>query len=281
MPSIPGLRRTSAAISPTAHYTGRVWTRNGLSHPSLATREGGALFAALQPAMKLSQVSGGATLEGMLLARHRAIDSLLERAIEDGGISQVIEVACGMSARGWRFSERYGDRLTYIEADLPAMAARKRRALEQIGSISATHRVVEVDALAKAGPTSLAQIAAQLDRARGLAIITEGLLGYLPPLQVLDVWSRFANLLGEFEHNLYLADLHVGTDMTDSRAHAFRVLLGIFVRGQVHIHFDDAEEAEEAMLGEGFSTASVAEAGRHVPDTGLGGKRVQVVAATV
>ena len=34
------LRRDSTAISPTAHYTGQVWSRNGLSHPELATREG-------------------------------------------------------------------------------------------------------------------------------------------------------------------------------------------------------------------------------------------------
>ena len=281
MPSIPGLRRTSAAISPTAHYTGQVWTRNGLSHPGLATSEGRALFASLQPAMKLSQASGGATLEGMLMARHRAIDSLLERAIEDGGVSQVIEVACGMSPRGWRFTELYGDRLTYIEADLPAMAARKQHALEQIGSISDTHRVVEVDALAKDGPTSMAQIAASLDRSRGLAIITEGLLGYLPGPQVLDVWSRFASLLGEFENNLYLADLHVGTDVTDARSRAVSVLIGVFVRGRVHIHFADTGEAEQALLGAGFSDASVRFAGKHIPDAGIGGRRVQVVEASV
>ena len=31
------------AISPTAHYTGQVWLRRGLSHPELATWEGAAL----------------------------------------------------------------------------------------------------------------------------------------------------------------------------------------------------------------------------------------------
>jgi len=51
----------------------------------------------------------------------------------------VIEVAAGLSPRGWRFRRRYGDRLTYVEADLPAMAARKRGALERMGSLGDRH----------------------------------------------------------------------------------------------------------------------------------------------
>src|ERR671938_1527773 len=150
------LRRGSDAISPTAHYTGHVWSRNGLSHPELATLEGRLMFDALAPAMVASRVLGGPTLEGLLLARHRIIDELLARAIDAGRVSQVIEIACGMSPRGWRFTTRYGDRLTYVEADLPAMAARKRRALERMGSLSERHRVVDVDALVDEGPLSLA-----------------------------------------------------------------------------------------------------------------------------
>ena len=33
------------SISPTAHYTGYVWARNGLSHPELETLEGRLLDA--------------------------------------------------------------------------------------------------------------------------------------------------------------------------------------------------------------------------------------------
>ena len=41
----------SETISPTAHYTGYVWARNGLSHPALTTNEGRVLFQALHPLM--------------------------------------------------------------------------------------------------------------------------------------------------------------------------------------------------------------------------------------
>ena len=93
-------------VGPTAHYTSYVWARNGLSHPELETREGRLLFDSLQPAMLVSRAAGGPTLEAYLLARHRAIDALLERAIDAGRVSQVIEVAAGLSSTGSRSSPR-------------------------------------------------------------------------------------------------------------------------------------------------------------------------------
>ena len=143
----------SGAVSPTAHYTGETWVRLGLSHPELATWQGRALHGALALPNAASKALGGPTLEGLLAARHLIIDSILDDLIE-GGVSQVVEAACGMSPRGWRFSERYGERLTYVEADLPAMAQRKREALTRMGSLGEHHRVVELDVLRDGGPAA-------------------------------------------------------------------------------------------------------------------------------
>jgi O-methyltransferase involved in polyketide biosynthesis len=101
---------SSAAISPTAHYTGHVWARNGLSHPLLDTREGRVLFEARQPAMRISSLVGGPSLEAYLLARHEAIDERLEHAIEHEGVTEVVEIAAGLSPRGWRFASRHVSR---------------------------------------------------------------------------------------------------------------------------------------------------------------------------
>src|SRR4051812_17883043 len=122
--------RTS--ISPTAHYTAAVWANNGLSHPALSTAAGKAMYWSTWPAMKLTSALGGVPLENFLLARPLLIARLLDGAMGRGEISQVIEIAAGMSPRGWRFARRHGSRLTYIETDLPAMAARKRQALERM-----------------------------------------------------------------------------------------------------------------------------------------------------
>ncbi len=244
-------------ISPTAHYTGYVWARNGLSHPELSTTEGRILFDSLQPFMLASRGLGSATLESYLLARHRAIDARLERAIEAGEVSQVIEVAAGLSPRGWRFANRYGERLVYVEADLPGMAARKREALERMGSLGERHRVSEIDALRDDdGPGSLASVVAELDPGQGLAIITEGLLGYLSTDAVTGLWRRFASSLGQFPHGRYISDLHLGGAVTP-QVKAFRLLLSAFVRGRVYLHFDDAAEAEAALRAAGFAAARI------------------------
>ena len=252
--------RGSDAISPTAHYTGHVWGRNGLSHEELSTTEGRILFDALAPAMVASRLLGGPTLEGMLLARHRIIDELLTTAIDDGRVSQVIEIACGMSPRGWRFAKRYGDRLTYVEADLPDMVERKRRALEQMGSLSEHHRVEEVDALSDDG---LAEVTDTLDHGAGLAIVTEGLLSYFPEDDVLGMWRRFARELRRFSSGLYLADIRLGGTSQLLSERAFRAVLAAFVRGSVHTHFAGEEAAAQALRDAGFSEALLHHADRH------------------
>ena len=266
MPGMPirvPLGRGSDAISPTAHYTGHIWTRNGLSHPELATTEGRLSFAALEPAMATSRAAGGPTLEGMLLARHRIIDALLSEAIDDGRVGQVVEIAAGMSPRGWRFAERYGDRIEYVEADLPDMAARKRRALQRIGSESDHHWVVEVDALRDDGPRSLAAVATGLDGDRGLAIVTEGLLTYFGDDDVLGMFRRFARVLGGFPAGLYLADLRLGGSVRGATERAFQLALSSFVRRQVHRHFESEAEAVDALIDAGFTQAELHRGDRH------------------
>jgi O-methyltransferase involved in polyketide biosynthesis len=254
---------SSDSISPTAHYTGYVWARNGLSHDQLVTTEGRLLFESLQPLMGVSSVLGGPSLEPYLLARHRAIDALLESAIEQHGVTQVVEVAAGLSPRGWRFVQRYGDRITYVEADLPAMAARKRRALEKIGTLGHNHRVEDLDALRDGGPGSLDALAAGLNRESGLAIITEGLLGYLAPDAVDDLWRRFARTLAEFPTGRYISDLHLG-NVQNAAVRGFRIALSAFVRGRVYLHFDDAAQAETRLRECGFAAASVRPASKVV-----------------
>jgi O-methyltransferase involved in polyketide biosynthesis len=272
---------TGDRIGPTAHYTGYVWARNGLSHPELATAEGRVLFDALQPAMLASGAIGGPSLEAYLLARPRAIDARLERAIEDAGVTQVIEVACGLSPRGWRFANRYGERVRYIEADLADMAARKRAALEKMGSLTDHHQVYDVDALKDEGPGSLAAITAELDEGQGLAIITEGLLGYLPTDVVNGVWRRFAGALERFPTGRYISDLHLGGAVTPP-VRAFRLLLSAFVRGRVYLHFTDAAEAEAALRAAGFGTARVGPAADVIEsaETGRGSRLANILEAS-
>jgi O-methyltransferase involved in polyketide biosynthesis len=247
---------SSDAVSPTAHYTGHVWLRNGLSHPALGTLEGKAMFLATEPLMLARRATGGPTLEDYLLARHRTIDELLEEEIDADGVGQVIEIAAGMSPRGWRFTDRHPD-LVYVETDLPGMAKRKREALEEIGDRPAGHRVAELDALSEDGDASLDAVAGELDPERGLVVITEGLLSYLEEDDMLGMWRRIARTLERFTSGRYVFDLGVGSLGNGIQAQAFRAALGGFVRGRVHEHFTEDDDAVRALRDAGFGDARV------------------------
>ena len=257
---------STGAISPTAHYTGETWVRNGLSHPGLATWQGRLFYDTLALPNAVSRRLGGPSLDGLLLARHRIIDALLEEQIE-GGVSQVIEAACGMSPRGWRFSERYGDELTYVEADLPPMARRKREALSQIGSLKENHRVADLDILRDGGPGSLEELVGAMDLAKGLVIITEGLLTYFDHETVEALWVRLARALRPFESGVYLADLRVGAPGLSERA--FGLLLGAFVRGSVHAYPGNAAAAEADLRAAGFNRAKLHRCDEHTAAAAL------------
>jgi O-methyltransferase involved in polyketide biosynthesis len=244
-------------VSPTAHYTGYVWARNGMSHPAFVTNEGRLLYAAMLPFNAASQLGRGPTLEGFLLARHRLIDHLLTEAIEAGHVSQVIEIAAGLSPRGWTFAKRYAEKIIYLETDLPAVVARKRAILAGLGSLDEHHRVVELNALAAAGSRSVGSVAASLDPTRGTAIITEGLLNYFDRDAVLGMWRRFAAALAGFRDGVYLADLHVQGDGFPKLTWAMTMGLSAFVRSRVHLHFNGVDAATEALLASGFAAATL------------------------
>ncbi len=242
---------SSGAISPTAHYTGETWVRNGLSHPQLATWQGRLFHGTLALPNAASRMLGGPTLEGLLLARHRIIDAQLDELIQ-GGVGQVIEAACGMSPRGWRFSERYGDELTYVEADLPGMARRKREALARMGSLGDHHRVADLDILRDGGPGSLEALVETMDPDAGLAIITEGLLVYFDDATVEALWTRLAKALRPFSTGVYLADLRIARPQRGVAERVFEELLGAFVRGKIHPYRGDESDAETELRAVGF-----------------------------
>ncbi|GHF82168.1 O-methyltransferase involved in polyketide biosynthesis [Amycolatopsis bartoniae] len=258
------LPRGAEAISPTGHYTGYVWVRHDLAPRELATAEGRLLFHALEPAMRLGRLLGQPTFEGLLVARHRMLDVLLAGAIERGEVGQVIEIAAGLSARGWRFTRRYD--VTYVEADLPRMASRKRELLERLGG---GPRVTTVDALADDGPDSIGALADTLDPSVGTAIVTEGLLNYFDREAVSGMWARFADVLRRFPNGAYFADVVLRPGARSPAARLGTELLQALVRGRVHLHYESELEAADALREAGFPAAELSVAGTDDPGARL------------
>ncbi|MDT0496188.1 class I SAM-dependent methyltransferase [Algiphilus sp. W345] len=258
---------SDSRISPTAHYTGMVWARNGLSHRALESFRGRAMYTLLQPVVRVARRAGVPDVDQFLLTRHRLIDARLVQAVESGAITQVVEIAAGLSPRGWRFKQRFGDRIEYIEADLPGMAALKRAALKKMGA-SPGHRVVAFDALADEGPLSLSALCAGLDRSRGMAIVTEGLVNYFSEAAVRGMWRRFAKELAGFSCGAYWSDLFLSSDVGGKGATPFIHFLSAFVRGKVHLHFAQTSAAEQALRECGFADARLLDPGDHAEALG-------------
>ena len=270
-------------ISPTAYATGYMWYRLGMSHPALATAEGKRLDFAFGLLMYGIKRVNGTSFDALMITRHKGIDARLARAIDEGRIGQVIEIAAGLSPRGINFSKRYGNKIMYIETDLPAMAATKRKLLADANLLSDHHQVLELDALSEKGPNSLAALVKTLDPTVGTAIITEGLMSYLDGDTARSVWRRFARTLKKFPHGLYLADTYMRRENA-SGAKVFGTMLGRFVKGRIHVHFESASEAIQTLRNAGFRTTAVHEA-RDIPETleiskVKGSERVRVLEAT-
>jgi O-methyltransferase involved in polyketide biosynthesis len=274
----------SSAISPTAHYTGYVWARHGLGDADLATGAGRVLFTAGQGVLAPLELLGGPTLEHFLVARHRIIDHLIDEQVAAGHVGQVVELAAGLSPRGLELTRRHPD-LTYVEVDLPEMAARKDGILAAKGADPRRHRAVAADVLDDrafaavfSGPGSL------LDPGRGTVVVTEGLLNYFPRPAVLGLWRRTARELARFPVGRYYSDLHLAS-RTGRLDRFFAAGLGAFVRGGVHLHFADSPDALGSLRASGFDEA-VLHAPRDfaatLPDMdGAGADRVRVIEATV
>lgn len=244
---------SAARISPTALYTGQVWQANGRSIPELKSMPASALHLALAPSMFVSRSFGGPTLEDFLLARHDLIDHHLTDMIDSGKATQVIEIAAGLSPRGSRFVEKYGDRITYIEADLPGMVAQKKKLLSTRLRACPNHHIKSIDAFAAHGAHSLEGLASTLDPGQGLVIVTEGLLNYFDRESVEGLWGRVSATLAGFAHGAYLSDIHLQAQNSDLLAQAFVAGLGVFVRGRVHLHYENVGNLQLAMESLGMA----------------------------
>lgn len=277
--------KSTERISPTAYATGYLWYRLGMSHPALATPQGKRLDLAFGVLMKAIKRVSGTSFDALMIARHKGIDACLTRAIDEDRITQVIEIAAGLSPRGINFAKRYGKKITYIETDLPLMAATKQHLLEKANLLSAHHRVIELDALSERGSQSLAAVIKTLDPNAGTAIITEGLMSYLDGDTARSVWRRFARTLKKFPNGLYLADSYIQRENRGAGGKLFGTVLGRFVKGKIHVHFDSAADMIDTLRSAGFATVNVHEP-RSISETRRiaavkGAERVRILEACV
>jgi O-methyltransferase involved in polyketide biosynthesis len=263
-------RASSAHISPSAHYTGYVWYRHKLAERAFVTDLGRCVHGLLRPITWGARVGFGIDLDSLLLQRHLLIDARLTAAIEHGGVTQVVEIACGLSPRGRRFTARYPN-LRYVEADLPVMAARKRLLIQSQGWLSQNHQVKAVDILADDGRETLANLFAGLDRSQPVLVITEGLVNYFQLPVIEGFWARLAAQLKVFPQATYLTELY--PDLHEHpRYRQLRwgvALVGRLTRGSYPLHYRNRAEIVAGFKNCGFSAVTVLDPDQHAQALGL------------
>ena len=277
--------KDTASISFTGLYTGEVFYRSGLSPSFLATRSGGALYHLMTPMEMAGKWLGGANLRLMLVQRHLLMDDRLEYWIRERGVTQVLEIASGMSPRGLRFRKRFPD-ITYVETDLPGMAERKRRALEAQGCLNERHRVCPLNVFHEEGPQALETVVAEHFRQdEPLLIITEGLTSYFTLEAIRPVWQRINELGQRFPGSAYLFETYwrPGDSAFGRSINRLSGVLGRLSDSKVSFHFDHEDDVQRSLGELGFSRVKVHDPRNHIDrlrlPAGRGDSLVRVVEA--
>lgn len=188
-------------ISFTAHYTGYIWYSMGISHPVFATSKGKILTKLVHPLESWAEKFVGGSMRTTLKQRHRMIDEQLTRLIEQYPDLQVLEIASGLSPRGWNFRQKF-PHINYRELDLPDMAKVKTQALKQIDMNSP--EVLSVDLFT----TDFEQVFQVFDPARPLVVISEGLINYFSKEMLLQLLQAITGYGQNFKELHYLTDIY-------------------------------------------------------------------------
>lgn len=239
-------------ISFTAHYTGYIWYQMGISHPALATAKGKTLAALVHPIESWAEKYVGGSMRTTLKQRHTMLDHYLQELIQLHPDIQVLEIACGLSPRGWWFRQHYPN-ITYRELDLPDMAATKQAALQQIeGEVD---DVLSVDLFTE----TFASAFEVFDPKRPLVIISEGLINYFEKPLLQQLIKSIVTYGQDFKELHYLTDLYpeptqnkLATIIWNSSR-----LLKWMSRSAFSFHFKTPADVESFFYEAGFKQVTI------------------------
>jgi len=194
----------------------------------------------------------GGSMRTTLKQRHTMLDHHLEQLIQESPDLQVLEIACGLSPRGWWFRQHYPS-ITYRELDLPDMAQTKQNALQQIEKNAP--EILSVDLFTEA----FAQAFEVFDPSRPLVVISEGLINYFDK----DLLKQLIQAIGHYGATFiklhYLTDLYpepVKNKLASIIWNSSK-LLKLMSRSSFSFHFKTPLEVKDFFKDAGFSQVNV------------------------
>jgi methyltransferase (TIGR00027 family) len=119
-----------------------------------------------------------------------------ERQVRDGigaGATQVLVLGAGYDTMGWRLASEFAG-VNFFEIDHPATALLKARGIEAMGKRDNLHLIPED--LGKRKLVDVLKASEAWDQTAQTVIVAEGLLMYLPPDAVRDLFRQCAAIIG-------------------------------------------------------------------------------------
>ena len=239
-------------ISFTAHYTGYIWYSMGISHPVFATSKGKMLAKLVHPLESWAEKFVGGSMRTTLKQRHSMIDQHLIQLIEQHPDLQVLEIASGLSPRGWNFRQKFPN-LDYRELDLPDMARVKTQALQKIDCNSP--EVLSVDLFT----ADFEQAFQVFDPTRPLVVISECLINYFNKNMLLQLLHAISHYGQNFKELHYLTDLY--PEPVKNKLAKFiwgcSKLLKWMSRSAFSFHFVHPQQAQSFFQQAGFEQVNI------------------------
>ncbi|OOT53930.1 class I SAM-dependent methyltransferase [Acinetobacter pittii] len=239
-------------ISFTAHYTGYIWYQMGISHEALATAKGKSLAYLVHPIESWAEKYVGGSMRTTLKQRHTMLDHYLEQLIQENPDLQVLEIACGLSPRGWWFRQHYPS-ITYRELDLPDMAQTKQNALQQIEKNAP--EILSVDLFTEA----FAQAFEVFDPNRPLVVISEGLINYFDKGLLKHLIQSIGHYGATFKKFHYLTDLYpepIKNKLASIIWNSSK-LLKLMSRSSFSFHFKSPQEVNDFFKDTEFEQVTI------------------------
>lgn len=259
-----------ASISFTAHYTGEMWQKLGLSHPALATQTGRQLHRLVYPLECFAKLFFGVSMGKTLTVRHSLIDSRIEYYLSKNPDVQIVEFAAGLSPRGWRFLQKY-EQLRYIEIDLADMSALKEQRAAHLP------RPIPEFYSADVLEDNLDVLFNQLDTNKPLLIISEGLINYFSLPLLSQLTQKIALQTQKFKHAMWITENYPFSDKPsyNQLVKMASKSLGFLSRSNFSFYFDNPASSIDFFKTHGFSHVDIfqpsqmqqAENNAHLGDT--------------
>lgn len=247
-------------ISFTAHYTGYIWYSMGISHPVFATRKGKFLARLVHPLESWAEKNVGGSMRSTLKQRHAMIDQHLDQLIAQYPQLQVLEIACGLSPRGWNFRTKHPE-IDYRELDLPDMAKIKTQALKQIDPHAP--EVLTGDIFTQ----DFERIFQSFDPERPLVVISEGLINYFDQILLNKLLQGITEYGASFQELHYLTDIY--PEPVKNRLARFiwasSKLLKVMSRSAFTFHFQSPAELQQFFSHTGFEEVDVVQPALYFP----------------